>query len=175
MNKYWIIGTSIDKYIDDFIKLVSVVSTGDEFTVDFSDEGEPSIEFDGQKLLAYRSEIVLRQMIDSWMGLGLIRSSMSGYRVLFDQPDVDKITRFSKIFLFDVSENERVNNFRFSRQIDILVINDIINDFDLPNNNISQSRGKLTISKIRKSISNYEKNIAIDSELIEKARCKNVK
>lgn len=175
MDKYWVIGTSIDNYIKSFLKLINKVAIGEVFIADYTDENRPQIIYENESIISYKTSIVMRQTIDVWLGLGIIRESMLGFKVLFDIPDINKIIKFSKMFLFDKSDSKNVNRFRFTKQIDILVINNILNNYDLSNSDIKQTRGILTTEKIMALISNYEKNIAEDKEIVEMSRRTNVK
>ena len=165
---YWVVGTSPEKYINEFINLLKKdIKVGDKFLMDYVDI---KFLFNGEVIQEFQSKIVARQRIDVWEGMGFISRATDGYKVMFDIPEYELLISFSKLFLTRYSKNEKANDFRTTTLINILVEKGIMNSFDLNKLNIRQTRGELTIHKIEKLISSYEKEISKDKDFVMKAK-----
>lgn len=169
-NKYWVVGTSTEKYIKTFIKILNLgAKTGDEIRIHVENKNNSYIFYEDEKL-PIGSETTLRQTIDAFLSLNLVRKTRGAYMILFDEIGFNDIADYSKIFLTKLSEDKRVNKYRFSKLINVLVHSSWITESELRNLGLEQTRGLLKIEKIFKEISSYEKHISKDENFLKKAK-----
>jgi len=178
MIKYWVVGTSSKKYISEFIKLINIgLEVGDKINMNFCDSQRPTIDHNGNEVMSFKSQIVLRQRFDVWEGMGLIRKTISGYKIMFDQANFKRIIEFTKLNLLDYIDSKKAREFRNTVLINTLIIAGEINTVDIKNLEINQTRGDFNIKKIKERVSEYEEILMKDRNFLIKAkeRIKNAK
>ena len=169
-NKYWVVGTSTTKYIKTFMSILKMgAKVGDEISINIENKNTAFIFYRNESI-NLGSQTTLRQTIDAFLALNLIRKSRGAYLILFDECDFDDIVDYSKIFLTKHSDDSRVNKYRFSKVLNTLVQAGWVTEADVLKMGIEQTRGLLTIDKIYKEISSYEKHISKDENFLKKAK-----
>ena len=169
MNNYKVIGTSTKKYIDNYIEFFSDRSVNDYFYHDSSDYMNHRIEI-GNKVFSLMSKTTFQQNIDCWMALGLISISRDKYLINYVSSSLIDIVDFSKMYMLEYSENERINMFRWTKIVNTLVLDGYVTKQNMKTYNIKQKNGVLTIEKILKECSVYEKELLSDKRFVKRLK-----
>lgn len=167
--KYWVIKTGAKSHINDFLIASKYFQIGDKVYTDFSDDQFPAVVVNGNSIFR-KGKNAFNQMIIGWEALGLVRKEINHYVVICPFDDMNSIIQYSKIWIVKYSEDERIQSYRNSKMINTLLFAKHITFTDLKAAGVYQQKGELSIDKIRKEISYYEKEISKDKELLTKMK-----
>lgn len=159
-KKFWVIGTSVNKYFENYYLQLNHL---DIFTeIEIIDEHYILLPYGGGTL-NYGSKATLQQNLACWQALGFIlKKSKNKYIKIVECLNKDKLYEYSKWMLLVPTNDERIKTYR-SMVIHIMIAN---LDIDLIKNNFIESirSEKVDFLKIKKSISDYEKELLSDDE-----------
>ena len=166
MNKYWSIGTGASSYIKFFSKMIieNGMRVGNNIIL-ANIENEWNI-YDGNANIIKKmhSKSTAKQYIQAWESMGFIEKQGTKIYVATNLSSIDSLKKLVKINILEPSSIPKVSLYRNSLIINVLVKASVLNQFDLEKKEICNSDGVITIQKINRAISSYEKEVSKDKE-----------
>jgi len=169
MIKYWRIGTGaftfIKKYSDLAIK--NNFFPGNKIIL-FEKDNVFTLLNEGVEIEIFNANSTANQYMKVWESFGFIlRKYGHEYVISTNLHDIESLIKLSKINLTLPSTDERIEKYRNTIIINILVHSKIINSVDIRDKEIYKGSKPLSIEDVKKSISKYEKELSVDKKFIE--------
>ena len=107
-----------------------------------------------------------QQNLECWIALGLVQQSRDKYILKFVSSSFKDIVSFSTKSILDNSDEHSIMTFRWTKIVNVLVLNEYITKDNMEKFGIRQKKGTLTIDKILKECSEYEKELSLNKDFL---------
>ena len=172
--RYWKIGTSPISMIKKFIQFLNKgMKVTENFRILPNERGNWIVDLSNNKIFNLMSKATTKQHLIVWESFGFIHKKKENYYSIITKfKKLNELIEYSKLFINKKSNNEKVNRYRNTIIINILVYLNIFNEWDIRNRNIKKTKGNLTIKEIKSTISNYEKKLSKNNKFVQEIRGK---
>lgn len=170
MIKYWRIGTGAETYVNKFALLNKKTYIGDKIHLIKDGNVLQVINQSKEVLGEYNSLSTVKQYLKVWEAFGFItKTKENTYLISTPLTSKEELKELSIIFLKKKSADKKIASYRFSIIVNILVQAKLVNEIEI-SNKISQTKKELSITSIKKAISNYEREMVKNKKIIRELK-----
>ena len=172
MIKYWRIGTGASSFVKKYSELAikNNFFPGNKLVL-LENNGVFFLLRDGIRIEVFNASSTANQYIKVWEAFGFIVKSMTNeYVVSTNFSDKKSLIKLSKINITHSSMDEKIEKYRNTIIINTLVCSKIINSVDIRKKGIYKGTKLLLIEDVKKSISDYEKELSNNKEFIKEIK-----
>ncbi len=156
-NKFQIVGTNPQCYVDNYIFSINELPIGSILLID-NERFEVKIEYSDEVVFFAKSYATFMQNIDTWIGLGILIRKDDQLIKILPRIDRDFLLDFVSLNIFQKHYSEKVNIFRNTIRIKLLYMLDkkyLMDNFEL----YSSTKKRIMGEDIEKSIGKFEHDI----------------
>ncbi|MGL5438241.1 MAG: hypothetical protein ACRDA7_00675 [Metamycoplasmataceae bacterium] len=160
-NKFAIIGTNPDKYIENYLIIFTNIGKQEEIDIDKSNN---NLKHNNFIIKSFNSDTTLRQNIDCWVSLGLFVEKDNKLIKIYDEVSRIKLYEIIKSMLIVDSDIKKINEYRDTIIFKLMyMLNlDVIKKYNLKSNTKI-----ITYSDIEKEIGSFENKLIKDKKFTE--------